>query len=273
MMIFSKNLIGLDIQTDGLRLVERSFTQGIKKLLYQPLPTQLYQDGRVADWQALGAILAKWVGSLRLSAQKTAFALPASVVRMQQMQLPVGLNASDIKAEITAQLQRDLPGLQEKLAIDFIISKANPSPSYTTVFFAATKEAVLMPYVECINAAGLAVSIVDIDLYALKRTVCKTAQSAMILQLTSVAAQLVIFKNEEVIFHEQLGSHVLLRQWLENTLTSVQHLLVSNCHVVGPADLVRHTLKDLIDAEKWQIASSVTQGFEVAVGLTMRGQV
>lgn len=270
MMILSKTIIGLDIQVDGFRLVERSLGRGIKKLLYQPFPSSIYQERRVIDWQTLRLMLTKWVVSLRLSAKKTALALPANVVRMQKMQLPVGLNAVDIKAEIAAQLHRDLPGLQEKLAIDFITPNTHESTGYTNIFFAATKEALLLPYLECVKAAGLIVSAVDIDLYALKRAMCKAAASAMILQVNSRGAQLVVFQDEEIVFHEQYDVSFSLISWLENVLMAVQHLSVSNRYLIGSSDVLESILM-IGDLNKWQL-SPYAEGFEIAAGLAMRGQ-
>lgn len=270
MMILSETMIGLDIQVDGFRLIERSLNRGIKKLLYQPFPSSVYQDGRVVDWQVVRIMLAKWVVSLRLSAKKTVLALPANVVRMQKMQLPVGLNAVDIKAEIATQLHRDLPGLQEKLIIDFITPNAKTSTGYTDIFFAATKEALLMPYVECVRAAGLRVSAVDIDLYALKRAMCEAEPSVMILQVTSRCAQLVVFQDEEIVFHEQSDMSASVISWLENVLLTVQHLSVSSRYLIGSRDLLQSILL-ISDLNKWRL-SPYADGFEIAAGLAMRGQ-
>jgi Tfp pilus assembly PilM family ATPase len=127
---------------------------------------------------------------------------------MQSLNLPSGLSSHAVELEIYAYLERNLPGMRETLCIDFVDAPAK-TIGYSQVFFAAARQEYLSQYIACVNAAGLQVKIVDVDVYALQRAVSFCFNSASernamnaILYLTNNNASLIGFTEDDIVFHQ-----------------------------------------------------------------------
>lgn len=207
----SPSLIGLDIQQDSVRLVQLKKTKRhylAEHIAMRTLPSDVFREGKIKEWAMLSQVLTELVQTLGLQGSDTAIHLPANLVRMQQLQLPMGLSQADIEAEIYTHLQRDLPGMTDTLCLDFSL-RPSVDAAYNAVFFAAARQEYVSQYIECVNAAGLKTKIVDVDTYALKRAACfalhlspqETDVFAMVHVVNKVAS-LIIFNANEVIFHQ-----------------------------------------------------------------------
>jgi len=208
--LFSRPFIGLDIQPHGLRLVQlrknRRGTQ-IERVIAADLPAAIFNDGKIEDWDALRETLTAVIRNAGLRNVAAAITLPASLVRMQHVRFPSGLTDKAVAAEVDAQVRRDLPGMAEVLRVDFSILPLAGSCDMN-VFIAAARQAYLSRYVDCINAAGLRVKIVDVDIYALLRAVNYAVPESVnemraIFFAVSETASLLIHNSKEIVFHSQ----------------------------------------------------------------------
>lgn len=173
------SLLGLHIHPHALHLVHSQSINGQYSTSYThtlPMPDQVLVDGKIKQWDVLSAMLAEIVSRFTLKRVSTAICVPVHLVRMQQMEVSAGLSAREIEAEIQLQLRRDLPGLNESLAIDYQVIRQEATS--LTVFFSAIREEYLMQYRECVNQSGLRVKIVDVDIYALHRILAMVAPTA-----------------------------------------------------------------------------------------------
>ncbi|TAK76172.1 MAG: hypothetical protein EPO11_04610 [Gammaproteobacteria bacterium] len=212
--LFSKPLlIGLAIQHDAVRWVQLKKAKQaflIEQAHSSPLPLGVVAEGKIKRVDALRSVLTDLVYRHRLEGRMAAISLPAHLVRMQRIQLPAGLSESEIEAEMNAHLQNELPGLSEALCMDFTVLPASRPGQDIDVFFAAARREDVEQYVECVQAVGVKVKIVDVDTYALKRAVCLLAGGEVrvgevnaILHFAAHAATLIVFKAEEILFQQQ----------------------------------------------------------------------
>lgn len=203
-----KRLIGLDIQPHGIYLVQLKHSPlGIEllHLAMRELAPGIFHHGKIHEWDALTAALLELNQALKLRGMATAISLPAHLVNMQHLQIPADLPNTDIEVEIAAHLRKHLPGLNEVLAIDYI-EPAIAQP--TQLFFAATRQAYLEQYVQCVQTAGFAVKIVDIDIYAITRAIshalAAATQTAMhaYIHVNQHMAIFIIFDAAAIYFHQ-----------------------------------------------------------------------
>lgn len=207
----SNSLVGIDIQSDYVRLIQLvKIKQGflIERFAAYSLPTGVFAEGKVKQWDVLSSLLSEWVHLWGLKNQPVALTLSAHLVRMQRMQVPVGLPPREIEAEIRAQLTRDFPGMTDALAIDY--TESMRQAGYSDLLFVATRQEYLLQYVNCIKAAGLNVKIVDVDIYALKRAVSfdlsqsvSVNENVALLYTTHRSILLVMFNQYEILFYQQ----------------------------------------------------------------------
>lgn len=163
--------LGLDINEERLCLIQLKkkkkgvlLEQAIKFDFDQPI----HQAGKIYRWQFLENLLIELIAQQKLTGE-VAISLPLHLVRMQHITLPSGLSDAEIEAEIHMLMRRKMSHLAENIYIDFI-KTIQPDKRYTDIFFIATRQDYLMKLVACIQSAGLTVTAVDVDVYALKRT-------------------------------------------------------------------------------------------------------
>ncbi len=207
---FSRPLVGLDIYQDALCLMQVPWRkqQGMT-VRHCPLPPTIFADGKIKDWDGLHAVLAAEVAGLGLKGMTAAIQLPAHLVRMQKRVLPFGLSSLAIESEIHRQLQRDLPGMSEALAIDFNELPQENDDEVAVLFFAA-RFAYVAQYVACVRKAGLNVKIVDVDLFALLRVVAFLLPAALqrfraraVLYVRQSMAMMIINNAHDIPFYQQ----------------------------------------------------------------------
>jgi type IV pilus assembly protein PilM len=204
-------LIGLDIQSDGIRLVQLTKHRRqlcVELAVLHPLPDDVFTQSKLVQWDVLTAALAELVVELGLNGLPAAIGLPAHAIRKQRIQLPLGLTEKEIEFEVIAHIQKDFPGMKEALCVDFSTLPCL-NPGYMDIVFVAVKQAYLSHYVASMNAAGLKVKIADIDMYALMRAVRFTEAhssfsnaSNAVLTMTNNEALLIGYDQQDILFHQ-----------------------------------------------------------------------
>lgn len=208
---FCSYLIGLDIQPQEIRLVKlrklkRRFQ--IDCAHKEPLPAHIFNHGKIEHFEVLSGLVAKIVTHLKLRGLAAAISLPANLVRMHEIQVPQGLSEAQIEAEIYASLQQELIGMPEALYFDY--TEKHDTHGFSKIVFAATRQAYLSQFIQCVNAAGLVVKIVDVESYALQRimtfnlaTPCKAMEIYCLLHVTQLTVKLIGFDNENILFQQE----------------------------------------------------------------------
>ena len=153
----------MDIQPDGIFFVILGGRSGAKAL-----PSGIFTEEKITDWQKLNFCLAELVSEHRLNGMAAAISVPSTLVRMQTIHLPAGLSDADVEAEIYLHLQRDLPGMKDELHLDFTVLPQQAG--FNDIFFVAIRNEYNSQYIDCVQTAGLKVKIVDVDVLALERS-------------------------------------------------------------------------------------------------------
>ena len=169
--IFSPSFIGIDVGPCAIKLVElRKRRRGdfiVEQAECVELSQPILVEGKINNWDVLSSTVARWVQQLNLYQKSAVISLPVDLVHMQSMQALSNMTDDILEAEIEAQISRDFPSLQNELQIDY--QKGIALNGYVDVNFVMTRQDYLQRYIECIEATGLKVKIVDIDIYALER--------------------------------------------------------------------------------------------------------
>lgn len=238
---FSRELIGLDVQSRSLQLVKLKKKRNgfwLEQAIKKPLAEEIFFEEKNTSWEKLSFQLAELVHELSIKNLPVALTLPANLVRMQHICLPLGLTEKEIEAEISQQIQRDLPGMNDALCIDFIATPAK-TPHYADIFFAAARQEYLAQYVECVNAAGLKVKLVDIDIYALQRAInfmlpfspSKNKINALI-HVANHKAAFMVFTADKMIFHQQ-WDFIEKTDFLTQLNNNLQIYTVTSNHLIN----------------------------------------
>lgn len=165
------SFIGIDIQHAVLRILrlrkhKRRYCVDMKMTV--ELPEGVIVDGRVKQQDKLIAIMSGVVKKMGIAGMEVGMTLPSSLVYMRRLRAPVGLCDVEIQAEIMSQVRRDYPGMTYEVCMDYCLV-ADEEPGYVGIFFVVAKQESVSHYVDAVQAAGLILKIIDIDVFALNR--------------------------------------------------------------------------------------------------------
>lgn len=204
--------LGLDLQSDGIRLIKiAKFKQKmtVELAAFNPLPPNGLVDGGMKDWNELQLMLTKLVKEHDLYDLPVAICVPAKHIKIQSLILPTNLSDIEIETEIIMCMQREQPGLQDSLAIDFIKTSSSQTNSMNIHFYAARNQ-YIQNYSACINASGLKLKVVETDASAIQRMILSYLRLSLnknelgiFIWLRNHDVVLNIFDAEKIIFYQQ----------------------------------------------------------------------
>ncbi|MDR3490661.1 MAG: pilus assembly protein PilM [Gammaproteobacteria bacterium] len=250
---FSRSIVGLEIHVDEIRLLHlkknrKSFY--VANVAYIPLPFDAIQDGKIKQIETVYMAIKNLVEITKTKHCLTVISLPAMSVIMKNIFLSE--RAVNPFQEIELKLKEYLPGITEDLCFDF--AKIN-SDKQNEVLLVASRLEQLNTYVAVSNEAGLKTKIVDVDCFALMRSVIFSQQehieaAAIILDVETTGTQLLIFKNKEILFKQYLGrmeielmvSHI--KRAIQICLTTYEHFQLKTIYLTNGFHLVSSTLAD-----------------------------
>lgn len=193
----------MDIQPHGLQIVQLQHQRRgyrIKHMISVGLPLSVFAEGKIKQWDVLSGELAEIVSAHGLNGMQVAIHVPAHLVRMQQVQMPLGMSDEEIEADIQRLLKRELPGMADALCIDFHV--LSQQKGYINVHFTAARQEYISQYIECVQAAGLSVAVIDIDIYALARVVSLAGTANAILYINKKQAIFIVCDAQNILFHQ-----------------------------------------------------------------------
>lgn len=245
-------LAGIAIQPETIHLVQlKKARKGylLERVRRYALGKNVFSDGKITAFAELKKQLLDVVKSEGLQGVRAAVCVPASQVKMQRMTLPKGLSAQDIEAEISMQAHRLLPVKTENLALDYRVSDAG-QPQEIDVFFAAARKDYIDDFQSCLHAAGLKVTMIDVDIFALLRAaryaLCDEIpqnEAVCALYLGADYAVIAAQRGKEILFHQQwhgnAAPHAQTRQqWLEWCCRTWQHINIDVVAIGGIQEFI-----------------------------------
>lgn len=169
-------LIGLDISTSGIRLVELAEVgKNVLQLEHyasEPLPRGAVVDGNIENIEQVAeAIQRAWKRS-GARTKLVALGMPSASVITKKMILPAGLSEDELELQVENEASQYIPFTLDEVSLDFdVIGPAENSPDEVEVLLAATRKEKVEDRVAVAQSANLVPVIMDIESFA--------AQSAM----------------------------------------------------------------------------------------------
>ncbi len=256
---------GISIQPQNIHLVQLKKAKNgyaLERACRNSLPADIFSEGKIAAFELLQTCLGELVRGEELRHSRAVVCVTANQVKFQRINLPAGLSDLDIEAEISTQVYRALPGKSDALAIDFQIEPAAEAET-VKVFYAAARKEYIQRYQSCVDAAGLRVAMVDIDIFALLRgvryalrDVCVDHQSLCALYLGEDYAVIVAEREHEILFHQQWdgvgGSRLAMTclQWVEWCVHTYQKIDITCLAIAGKQASIYPAVKMI--AAKWK---------------------
>ncbi len=172
----SPPLVGLDISTSGVRLVELSEVgKGelrLERYAAESLPRGAVVDGNIENMdQVSDAVRRVWKKS-GTRIKHVALGMPPASVITKKIILPAGLNEDQLEMQVESEASQYIPFALDEVSLDFdVIGPAMNSPDDMEVMLAAARREKVEDRIAIAEAAGLKSLVMDIESYAARAAI------------------------------------------------------------------------------------------------------
>lgn len=217
-------LVGLDISTSGVKLVELSEIGNDLRLecfASESLPRGAVVDGNIENIeQVADAVRRVWRKS-GSRIKQVALGMPPASVITKKIILPAGMNEEQLELQVETEASQYIPFALDEVSLDFdVIGPAVNSADDVEVMLAATRKEKVEDRVAVTEAAGLVPTVMDIESYAARAAVDRiTSQlpnggAGQIVALFQIGAQVthvsMLLDGQPIYEREQpFGGHQL----------------------------------------------------------------
>jgi type IV pilus assembly protein PilM len=165
----SKNLLGLDVGSNSIKVIEiEEGSSGyiLKNIGYRELPRDVISEGSIVDMAEVVNSINEIIRERKISNNKAAIGLKGNAVIAKRVHIP-GVEASLLEEEFRYQAQQFIKMDIEDVNIDYSVVETNLESSMTDVILAVARKDLISSTVSVISGAKLKVSVVDLEVFAL----------------------------------------------------------------------------------------------------------
>ncbi len=172
-MLFGKgkNVIGLDIGSSSIKLVELNEGKGgykLQNLAISPLPPEAIVDGALMDSVTIVDTIRDLVSTCKVKTKDVVTSVSGHSVIVKKITLPF-MTQAELEESIQWEAERYIPFDINDVNIDFqIFGSSSENPDVMDVILVAAKKEIINDYVSILTEAGLTPVIIDIDAFALE---------------------------------------------------------------------------------------------------------
>ncbi|MBP1643855.1 MAG: pilM [Acidobacteria bacterium] len=172
-MLFSrsKGLVGLDIGSSAMKLVELQEKKGeywLQRLGVEPLSPEAIVDGSIMDSSLVVDALNRLVAATGVKAPGFATSLSGHSVIIKKIQVPA-MAPEDLSEQIRWEAEQYIPFDINDVRLDYVVlSEGEAGHDNMDVLLVAVKRDKVNDYVSVISQAGRVPTLVDVDAFAIQ---------------------------------------------------------------------------------------------------------
>ena len=193
-------MVGIDISTSGVRLVELAqagkHELRLERYAAEALPRGAVVDGNIENIEQVSEALRRLWKKSGTRARLVALGMPPASVITKKIILPAGLSEDQLEVQVESEASQYIPFALDEVSLDFdVLGPALNSPDDIEVMLAASRREKVEDRVAVAEAAGLKAVVMDIESYAaraaLERVTALTAKGAaeQVVALFQIGAQ------------------------------------------------------------------------------------
>jgi len=166
-----KNLIGLDIGTSTVKVVELEENKGkytLKNIGVAKIPRETINNGVIINADPLVQAIKSLFSSLKISNKNAVVSVSGNNVIIKKINLPI-MNEDELEPLIESEAEQFIPFDLDEVNIDFqILGASEDNPEKMDVMLVAAKKANVQDYLDALATAGIKTKIIDIDIFAME---------------------------------------------------------------------------------------------------------
>ena len=171
LLTMSKGIIGLDIGTSSIKLLEIEESKGgfrLKNFGMASLPKDSIVNGSVLNRDAVVSAIQQLISNLKIKVKNTVASISGHPVIIKKITMPLATD-EEIEESIKFEAEQYIPFDLAEVNIDFqILNVEEEKSEQMNVILVAAKKVMIDEYTKVLSDAGLKPVILDIDVFALE---------------------------------------------------------------------------------------------------------
>jgi len=171
----NKALIGLDITTSSVKLIELSRhgdTYRVEAYAAEATPLNSVNEKAIVDAQVVGEAVRRAVKRSGTSTRDAAVAISGDAAITKVIQMPSTFSGSELEGQVELQADQYIPFPMDEVSYDFeVIGPTAQDPDMIDVLLVATRTENVEQRQAAVEAAGLKAAIVDVEAFAVESAV------------------------------------------------------------------------------------------------------
>lgn len=272
MSLFSpkgRHLVGLDVSTASVKLVELQKQQGrlhLKSYGIEPLEPGWVVDKTIVNTEEVGEAIGRLLRRSGASSKEAATAVSGSAVITKIIDMEAGLSDSDREAQIRLDAEQYIPYPLSEVNLDFEVLGPSNIDGLVRVLLAASRSENVEQRVETLSIGGLTTKVMDVESYAIERAfalmVDNLPNDPSVVALVDIGHKqmtLYIAKDGEFIYNrEQSFGGEQLTESIQSRYSMPYHDAVIGKHEYTlPADYHETVLQPFMESVVQQISRSL----------------
>jgi type IV pilus assembly protein PilM len=168
----AKPLLGLDITTSSVKLIELSMSGGqyrVESYAAEATPPNSINEKAIVDANAVGDAIKRAVKRSGARAKDAAVAISGDAAITKVIQMPRTLSENELEGQVEMQADQYIPFPMEEVSFDFeVIGPSEKDPEMLDVLLVATRSENVEQRIAACAAAGLTAKVVDVEAFALE---------------------------------------------------------------------------------------------------------
>ena len=238
-----KNVIGLDIGSSSIKLVELTEGKGgykLQNLAISPLPPEAIVDGALMDSVTIVDTIRELISTCKVKTKDVVTSVSGHSVIVKKISLPF-MTQAELEESIQWEAERYIPFDINDVNIDFqIFGSSSENPDVMDVILVAAKKDIINDYVSILMEAGLNPVIIDIDAFALEN-------------MLGINYEL---EKDEVVAIANVGASITNINIIKNNISAFTRDIFKGGNQITE-EIQRQLHVDFEEAEKIKIGSKV----------------
>lgn len=164
-------MIGLDISSSSVKLVELSQTKGgdmvLERFAMESFEKGWITDGQIEKFDEVADAVRRVVARSGTRCRDAVLAMPQSAVITKKIMLPAGLRDEELEIQVEAEANQYIPFSLDEVSLDFCVIGPSPtSVGDVEVLIAASRKDRVQDRQGLAEAAGLRPVVLDIESHA-----------------------------------------------------------------------------------------------------------
>ena len=224
----SKGLIGVDISSTSVKLLELSVKNGrywVENYALVPLPEGSVVEKNILNPEAVGDAIEKALSISNIRTDNVALAIPTSMVITKVIEMDADMTSDEREVQIRMDAEQYIPFPLDEASLDFeVLPDRLSNPNRVNVLLVATRIENVEARSEVLELAGLSPKIADVESFALENafkvfsdTLPMGVKTVGILDIGHSMTTLSVMQNNKVIYtREQVFGGKQLTQEIQN---------------------------------------------------------